>query len=138
MTPSNPETLDIDMKDRGHPPSADGLLMIDFDNCLVPWGKTLMENRIIKPEDRNAINQLKRDGFRIGIFTSRMSETWCKAAGTSTTIQLAYVQTQLMRNGLQYDFVTAEKLPAEAYFDDKAWHVDNDLASVLAVWRLNR
>jgi hypothetical protein len=131
--------LDLDLGGKvGHPPSAHGLVMIDFDNTIVPWGTELMEDRLVKREDRDAINALKHENFRIGIFTSRVSPTWCKNAATHPSIQLAYVQMQLMRNAVLYDFVTAEKLPAEVYFDDKGWRVEDNLALQITLWRLNR
>lgn len=131
--------LDIDTEDRGHPPSAHGLLLIDFDATIVPWGSTLMERRLAYPGVKNAINHLSGEGFTIMIFTSRVSPTWCAAAGTSVEDQTAYVTLTLRENGIHFDGITAEKLPAEAYFDDKAYHVpEGALASVLAVWRLGR
>lgn len=131
--------LDIDTEGRGHPPSAHGLLMIDFDATIVPWGEQLMENRTAFPGVRNAINQLRAEGFTIIIFTSRLSPAWCSAAGQTVQAQRAYVATQLMRNGIEFDQITAEKLPAEAYFDDKAYRVTpGDLASALAMWRNGR
>lgn len=122
-----------------HPPLADKVIMIDFDGTILPWGALMELDRAPYPGVRNAINTLVGEGFTIGIFTSRLSPTWMAAAGTNEEEQRTYIDRVLRKHGITYHFATAEKLPAEAYFDDKAYHVgEGSLASTLAVWRFGR
>ena len=119
-----------------HPPIANKLVMVDFDGTIVPWGP-LMETRPPYEGVAEAMLGLRRKGYRIGIFTSRLSPTWMRYASTSRAQQVAYISTLLERHGIPFDFITAEKLPAEAYFDDKAWHVaEGGLAETISTWRI--
>lgn len=130
---------DIDTEGRGHPPSAHGLILIDFDDTIVPWGDSLMGPKEPFWGIRETFASLIREGFTIGIFTSRLSPTWCANAGTTVEEQTAYVANTLTAHNVPYSFITAEKLPAEAYFDDKAYRVQPGfLANTLALWRINR
>jgi hypothetical protein len=117
------------------PNLATRLLMIDFDATILPWGP-LMEPRTPFAGVKEAINNLANDGYRIGIFTSRLSPTWIRHEGTSEQDQRDYVTNILQSHGIHFDFITAEKIPAEAYFDDKAVFVyPGSLAAVLRWWR---
>lgn len=117
------------------PPQAKGLVMVDFDGTIVPWGE-LMGWKVPFDGVQEAMADMREAGYRIGIFTSRMSTKWCLEARTTLTIQHAYVSEILQAHGIPYDFITGEKLPAMAYFDDMAVHVpDGELASLLNVWR---
>lgn len=126
------ELHDYGMKN-GHPPIAAKLVMIDFDGTLVPWGP-LMGDKDAEPGAVEAMWAFAKAGYRIGIFTSRMSETWaCSVTGKGPmhyeTLkflqdQRDYVVRQLDRHGVPYDFITAEKRPAEAYIDDKAYRYE--------------
>lgn len=112
--------------------------MVDFDGTIVPWGP-LMADKAPFDGVAEALQQLKDEGYRIGIFTSRMSGTWCTKARTTMVIQRMYVAEILNRYDIPFDFITGEKMPAVAYFDDMAVHVpDGELASILRVWRSRR
>jgi len=116
---------------------ARNLVMIDFDATILPWGPLMEHDRVPFPGVAEAMHELRANGYRIGIFTSRMSPAWIAYAGTSEDEQLGYIKKVLDEHDIPYDLITAEKLPAEAYFDDKAWNVpDGDLAEVLRDWRL--
>lgn len=119
-----------------HPPMANRLVMVDFDGTIVPWGP-LMEPRPPYEGAAEAMQKLRAAGYRIGIFTSRLSPAWMKQAGTTRDEQVAYIEHLLVMHGVPFDFITAEKLPAEAYFDDKAWHVaEGGLAETISTWRI--
>lgn len=119
---------------KGHPPMADKLLMVDFDKTIVPWGP-LMEPKDPLPGAVDAIKALVARGYRIGIFTSRLSQSWLLSAFGMVEFkheeQEAYVRETLDRAGIPYEFVTAEKLPAEAYIDDKAIFFNGDWQDAL-------
>ncbi len=107
----------------GHPPVAHGVIAVDFDATIVPWGKTLYDVRDALPGAVEAINAFKDAGLTIVIFTSRMSQRWWDHEGFSGTErdkQRMYVEGTLTRLGIPFDDITAEKVPAIAYIDDKA------------------
>lgn len=110
--------------DRGHPPIANRVVCVDFDGTLVPWGP-LMAKKDPFPKVVEWMNALRAAGYTIVIFTSRASETWWRSARPKSPEafgkrQVEYVADILDRHGVPYDRITAEKVPAEAYFDDKA------------------
>jgi hypothetical protein len=117
-------------QDNGHPPVAARTVCVDFDRTIIPWGP-LMEPREPFAGAREALQRLRDAGYRIVILTSRMSETWwtseADARGVEAsefgTAQLRYVRAVLEQYGLPFDRITAEKVPAIAYFDDRAWRV---------------
>jgi hypothetical protein len=126
----------------GIPPIAAKLVLIDFDGTIVPWGP-LMGDKDPTPGAVEAISALREAGFRIGIFTSRLSKTWARSVvGSGAAVakflveQEQYVRVQLDRHGIPFDFITAEKMPAEVYFDDKAVGVNEDfpLSSAIHRW----
>jgi hypothetical protein len=106
-----------------HPPSAKGLIAVDFDATLFPWGDVHGD----KPPLPGAIRfmkGLKKAGWTIVIFTSRMSPSWWKAEGwepvMAERVMRASVESRLEEHGIPYDYITAEKVPCEYYIDDRA------------------
>lgn len=129
------ELHDYGMKN-GHPPIANKLALIDFDGTIVPWGP-LMGEKNLEPGALEAIVAFRTAGYRIGIFTSRMSRKWAISVvnervedphesdiGDFLSEQYAYVYETLVRHGVPFDFITAEKMPAEFYIDDKAYRYE--------------
>lgn len=113
--------------DAGHPPAAHRRVCIDFDGTLYPFG-LLMKPAKPYPLAAHAVRVLADMGYTIIIFTSRLSKAWHEHEGwdhdEATKEQLEYITAALERDNIPYDYITAEKVPAEAYFDDKAWRVD--------------
>lgn len=103
----------------GHPPIAEGVFLIDFDGTIAPWGHLF---DFPKPFDGVAefTRTLKRNGYTIGIFTSRLSPKWLESAKQNMEDHVNYITEYASRNGIEFDFITAEKVPALAYIDDKA------------------
>ena len=126
-----PESSDAYASRTGHPPSAAKTVCIDLDKTIIPWG-SLEEIRDPFPGATAAIAKLRRAGFRIVIWTSRLSHSWWRAEGVARNVdpwefgraQKAQVERLLQAGGIHYDLVTAEKIPALAYFDDKGIRVD--------------
>jgi hypothetical protein len=54
------------------------------------------------------------------IFSSRLSPHWLASAGYADADMRGYMGDALRRHGIPFDDLTAEKLPAEAYVDDRA------------------
>jgi hypothetical protein len=109
----------------GHPPVAAGTVCVDFDGTIFPFGAV------------SAVKQLKDRGYRIVIFSSRFSRTWHEHEGWDHEVALAeqkrLVAKALDAHGIPYDDMTAEKIPALAYFDDKAWRADGSAGLFLGV-----
>ena len=108
-------------------PSGHRVACVDFDGTLAPWGP-LMEVGAPFPGAKEAIGKLKAHGYRIVILTSRLSPRWwadeAHARGVNARIfgeeQTSYVKAYLRTYLIPFDEVTAEKVPAEVYFDDRA------------------
>ena len=119
-----------------HPPVAVGVVLVDFDGTLYPWGQMFSMPKPL-PGAVSAMRELREAGFRIGIFTSRLSSTWHRAEGwdtdEATAEQRAYIEAILERDGIPFDFVTAEKVPAVLYLDDKAMRVNRHRPLLAAV-----
>jgi hypothetical protein len=119
-----------------HPPSAEGIVLVDFDGTLFPWGSLDVDH---PPFDGAvaAMHVLKNEGYRLGIFTSRLSATWHKAEGRDP-LEGMEAQTKIIRRALEawtipFDFITAEKIPAVLYLDDKAMRVNEERDLLSAV-----
>lgn len=101
----------------------DNTVCVDFDGTLFRWGP-LMDKTDPFPGAIEAMREFKKAGFEIIIMTSRMSPTWWERAGfdfqEAMSVQGGWVRSRLDAYGIPYDRITAEKVPAEFYIDDKA------------------
>lgn len=120
-------------------PSARKVACIDLDKTIIPWGP-VDTIRPAFPGVRAAIDELIVAGYRIVILTSRLSPTWWRAEtdGPEASALFGLQQTELVHrilsgSGIHYDQVTAEKVPAAVYFDDKAVRVDENYTLVTAI-----
>jgi hypothetical protein len=113
----------------GFSPSASGVLAIDFDGTLYPRVELFAY-----PQPNSgavaAIKRLKRAGFRIVIWTSRLSQDYTQRDLRVYSDQFDYVLTLLNRDGIPYDDVTGDKLPAERYIDDRAITFDDNWQAI--------
>lgn len=111
------------MLKNGHPPAADGVICVDFDGTIAPFGD-LFGFPPPLPGAKEFLLMLREQGYTIVIFTSRLSTVWHAAEGRVPAQgifdQVTYLQEYFDRYGLPADNVTAEKVPAMAYIDDKA------------------
>lgn len=103
----------------GHPPIADKVILIDFDATIAPYG---MLFAFPEPFAGAApfSQALHANGYKIGIFTSRLSPKWLKSANQKEEDHVNYIQEYCNKYEIWYDFITAEKVPAQCYIDDKA------------------
>ena len=127
MEPTERDRLAIE---RGHPPEAHRVVCIDFDGVLYPFGMLMEAPQPIAGAVR-AVQRLKAAGYRVVIFTSRLSPTWLAASGRTALEQTEYISRVLARDGIPFDRITAEKLPAEAYIDDKAIRFNHDWPAIV-------
>lgn len=99
--------------------SARRVACIDFDSTLYPWGPLFAQPDPL-PGAPEALRRLKAAGYRVVIFTSRLSPTWLAEAKYTASDQLDHIEAMLRRDEIPYDLVTSEKVPAEVYVDDRA------------------
>lgn len=119
-----------------HPPSAEGVVLVDFDGTLAPWG-ALWDVKEFLPGAIDAVRLLHELGYKIVIFTSRLSPSWHVAEGRDPTFgplaQRDYLERLLIEHGIPFDFITAEKIPAVLMLDDKAMRVTSERPLLEAV-----
>jgi hypothetical protein len=122
-------TIELDMTGKSHPPEAENVILIDFDDTIQPWGRMF---QYTPPYEGVAdfTQRLKAQGYTIGIFTSRLSDLWLKAIGHTAAMHIDYITQYGERFGIPFDFITAEKVPAIAYIDDKAITFKYDWADI--------
>jgi hypothetical protein len=105
------------------PPVAEKVMCVDFDGTLFKWGD-LKEKTPPFVGAVQALRDFSAAGWEIVIFTSRMSPTWWDHEGMdfkrASVQQSAFVKKRLDDFGIPFDRITAEKVPAEYYIDDKA------------------
>lgn len=126
--------------DHGYSPVAHRVALVDFDSTMVPWGP-LMEPKDLTPGTAEAIARLQDSGYRIVVFTSRMSRKWAasvvgchcpKKVEPFIAKQREFVLDTLRRGGIEgVTEVSAEKVPAEFYIDDKAYRFEGDWELIL-------
>lgn len=112
-----------EVKQNGHPPVAEGVVCVDFDGTIAPFGD-LFGFPPPLPGAKEFLTMLRENGYTIVIFTSRLSTVWHAHEGRDPARgifeQVDYLREYCRRYDIDVDSVTAEKIPAEAYIDDKA------------------
>jgi len=115
------------------PPVAHNTICVDFDGTIFQWGDIYAKT---PPFDGcvEFMRELRKQGWFIVIFTSRLSPTWWQSEGwgfeEAIEKELAFVENRLGEYGIPYDRITAEKVPAEYYIDDKAVRFENNWAAI--------
>ena len=100
--------------------------MIDLDRTIHKYSKSWQDGSLYDdpvPGAKQVIDWLKSKGYEIVIFTTRASAENAKDHGQDVTDQIQGVENWLSNNKIYYDRVTAEKLNADFYIDDKAIHI---------------
>lgn len=119
----------------GLAPSARDVVCIDFDGTLYPF-TDLFAAPAPHPGAVEGMQRLKRAGLRLVIHTSRLSPTWLQSSGESYRTHRDYIEHLLKRDGIPYDDVTSEKVPAARYVDDRAITFDDNWEAIVnaIVW----
>lgn len=119
--------------------SARNVVCVDFDLTLVDWSSLDAIPEPL-PGAVEAVRELERRGYEVVILTSRFSPTWWEAhcgPGEDPDAfgygQEALVLQSLRDMGLGHLRVTAEKVPALAYVDDRAVPFSGDWAAAMAL-----
>lgn len=100
-------------------------ILIDFDQVIhkysVGWIEHIIYDEPI-PGAKEAIQELRDLGFKVIIFTSRLSET-TQGINTENDVneQRKMIEEWLDKYDIEVDGITAEKLPATLYIDDRAY-----------------
>lgn len=103
-------------------------VMIDLDNTIHKYSKGYVDGNIYDdPFDgaRDAINWLKDNGYEIVIFTTRASPSNAVEMGGDEKHEIAKVQAWLKQHDIYFDRITADKISADFYIDDKAIPIHN-------------
>jgi hypothetical protein len=99
--------------------------MIDFDGPIHKYSQGWNGGEIYdspSPGAKEFIDWLKNQGYEIVIFTSRASKTNAEEMGQDYKKEILKVENWLNLYNIPYDLITAEKLAANFYIDDKAIH----------------
>jgi hypothetical protein len=102
--------------------------MIDLDGTIHKYSKGYLDGSIYDDPFKGArevIDWLKNQGYEIVIFTTRASRENALAMGDDHEKQIANVGTWLTDHGIYYDRITAEKIAADFYIDDRAIPIRN-------------
>lgn len=118
------DDLDLTLR-RGYPPSAHRVVCVDYDGTLFPFGYLDADPEPL-PGAAEAMRRLQAHGYRIVVFTSRMSPTWLASTGHTAAEASERVAASLRRHGIPFDDITADKVPAAWYIDDRALRFDGD------------
>lgn len=115
-----------DIISKGRPPEAEKLALIDFDGTIYPFGYLFDYGAQPKKNAVNILNRIAKRGYRIEIFTSRLSPTWLASVGQTAEQHIEFMSAVLTRDGIPFHGFTAEKKPCEFYIDDRAIAFRND------------
>ncbi len=120
MTPTEIETYALA---NGHPPVAAGVILVDFDQTIRAWGG-IFDFTEPYPGARDFLHELKGKGYKLVLFTSRLSSVWHASEGRDPARgifeQVEFLRMYCERFDLPFEQVTAEKIPSLAIIDDKA------------------
>jgi len=111
--------------------------MIDLDGTIHKYSKGYKNGTIYDDAfdgAKEVIDWLRGNGYEIVIFTTRVSKQNADELGGNHEDQIKKVSEWLKDKGIYFDRITAEKLAAEFYIDDKAISIHNgDWKTVLKV-----
>jgi len=102
--------------------------MIDLDGTIHKYSQGYKDGSIYdSPFDgaKEVIDWLKSNGYEIVIFTTRASKANADELGGDYKEQIRQIIKWLKKNDIYFDKITAEKLAAQFYIDDKAIHISN-------------
>jgi len=103
-------------------------VLVDLDQTIHKYSKGWQDGEIYDEpfeQARDAINWLKDNGYEIVIFTTRASPGNAAELGGDENKEIAKVKAWLKHHNIYFDKVTADKLNADFYIDDKAIPIHN-------------
>jgi len=102
--------------------------LIDLDGTIHKYSKGYQDGTLYDDPfkgAREAINWLKDNGYEIVIFTTRASEGNADEMGGDAKKEIGNVESWLKLHDIYFDRVTADKIFADFYIDDKAIPIHN-------------
>lgn len=109
--------------------------MIDLDGTIHKYSKGYGDGSLYDEPYAGAkavINWLKKQGYEIVIFSTRASDENSLEYGYDLKDEIDKIENWLTNHGIYYDRVTAEKIRADFYIDDRAVRIKNgDWKSVM-------
>lgn len=112
-------------------------VMIDLDGTIHKYSQGYSDGTIYdRPFEgaKRVIDYLKNLGYEIVIFTTRASEENAKQFNYNLDEEIGKIKDWLIKYNIYFDRITAEKLAADFYIDDKAINIPNgDWDTVLYV-----
>ncbi len=113
----------------GHPPEAAHRIAIDFDGTIYPKvGIYQFPDPL--PYAVEGIQRLKRRGFHITIWTSRLDPEWLDIAKYTESDMRDYIEGLLNRDGIPFDRLLP-KPSAAVYVDDIAIRFNNNWPEIV-------
>lgn len=101
-------------------------VMIDLDGTIHRYSKRWSDGSLYDPPfdgAKRAVDLLKSKGYEIVIFTARLAQESLEKNGLDPDTERQKIADWLDKYNIPYDYITAEKLSAEFYIDDKAIHI---------------
>jgi|WetSurSiteA1Bulk_404760.scaffolds.fasta_scaffold00112_11 hypothetical protein len=112
-------------------------VMIDLDGTIHKYSQGYLDGSLYDGPFEGAkkvIDYLRNIGYEIVIFTTRASEENAQEFNYNLDEELTKIKDWLTKYNIYFDRITAEKLPADFYIDDKAINIPNgDWDTVLYV-----
>ena len=102
--------------------------MIDLDGTIHKYSKGFMDGTLYDPPfpgAKETIDWLKSQGYEIVIFTTRVSPEHCAVLGQDLDQQMNEITNWLNKYEIYYDKITADKIAADFYIDDRAIPIIN-------------
>jgi len=115
---------------KGRPNIADGVILIDFDGVIAPFGHLFNFPEPL-PGAIEALKAFQDAGMRVVIFTSRLSPIWLETVQQTPMQHINYINEYLGKYGFEPYAITAQKVPAIAYVDDNAYRYDNNWTEIV-------
>ena len=113
--------------------------MIDFDGVISQylngWNNGILSDDIM-PGTKEAIDELREMGYEIVIFTTRASKVHC--VKPSAEVLVSALKVWLKKHNIYYDRITAEKLGATFYIDDKGIRFSNWKTAMKQIKDINK
>lgn len=103
-------------------------IMVDLDGTIHRYSKGFQDGSLYDdpfPQAKEALQKLKSQGFEIVIFTSRVSPEVAAYYGQNLKDQYVNIANWLSNNEIPFDRITASKLDADFYIDDRAIYIKN-------------
>jgi len=108
-------------------------VMVDFDGVISNYKHGWNNGKLVdepNPGTKEALDELHSRGFEVVIFTTRASEKYNTEPPSSKLV--AGLKLWLAKYNIYYDYITAEKLGAIAYIDDRALTFKNNWTEILS------